>query len=127
MNERVSKNYLRSEMACGCGCGFDSVDSQTLVIMEECREFVGEEIIPSSVSRCVKHNKAEGGAEKSLHLLSRAADLPVRNPEKLYKWLCDKYPTKYGFILYNTFVHIDTRTGRPYRKDNRRKSPAPTR
>ena len=40
-------------------------------------------------------------------------DLPVKDPQALYDYLCKTYPNKYGFGLYihDGFVHIDTRSG----------------
>lgn len=98
-------------MACPCGCGFDTVDAETLKLADECRWYVGHPIKPSSVCRCESHNKTVGGSPQSQHLLGRAMDLPVNTPQALYGYLCEKYRGKYGFGLYSTFVHIDTKTG----------------
>lgn len=107
---KISKYFTRKEIECRCGCGFDSMDVITLQIADDAREFVGESITPSSGCRCVVHNANVGGADKSQHVQARAMDLPVKNPKALYDYLCDKYPGKYGFGLYSTFVHVDSRT-----------------
>ena len=116
---RISKWFTREEMACKCGCGFDSIDVETLQLADECRDFVGVPITPSSVSRCAEYNQEIGGAERSQHIFARAMDLPVPDPEALYEYLNENYPNKYGIGLYNTFVHIDTRTDGPARWDLR--------
>lgn len=108
---KISKHFTRSEVACKCGCGFDTFDAETAKIADEAREFVGKPITPSSVCRCESHNKNEGGARNSYHLKGRAIDLPCNNPKALYDYLCNKYPNNYGFGLYLSFVHIDTRDG----------------
>jgi len=105
----LSKHFSREEVECKCGCGFDSIDVETLKIMEEVREYVKHPITPSSGARCSEHNKKVGGLINSQHLKTRACDLPVDVPSKVYEWLNNKYPNKYGFGLYKAFVHIDTR------------------
>ena len=85
------------------------MSSETLALADECREFVGHSITPSSGCRCISHNASIKGKEGSFHVKSMAMDLPVDDPKKLYLYLCKKYPRKYGFGLYKTFVHIDTR------------------
>ena len=133
---RISKWFNRSEIECKCGCGMDSMDIETLWIADEIRDYVGKSIIPSSGCRCIQHNRAiaiksvlqdkrfvftekvkliigitNGSKDGSQHVKARAMDLPVNNPKDVYTWLCKKYPGKFGFGLYETFVHIDTATG----------------
>ncbi|MGW8177419.1 MAG: D-Ala-D-Ala carboxypeptidase family metallohydrolase [bacterium] len=113
----LSKHFSRHEMACKCGCGFDSIDVQTLLLAEEVREYVGMPIIPTSVCRCEQHNREVGGEEYSYHMQARAMDLPVPNPLGVFVWLSEKYGGRYGFGCYmrKGFVHIDTRTHGPAR------------
>ena len=113
-------NYFkRKEFACKCNCGFDTVDYELLVLCNEVREFEGQPVNISSGCRCEIHNLTIGGAPKSQHLFGRAADLMVDDPELTYKWLCRQYPDRYGFGIYDTFVHVDTRTNGPARWDRR--------
>ena len=108
---RISKWFVRSEVACKCGCGLDSMDIQTLWIADEVRDFVGKPVVVSSGHRCHVHNLNVGGRLDSQHLHARAMDLMVDDSEEVFKFLCAKYPDKYGFGLYKEFVHIDTKTG----------------
>ena len=114
---KISKYFNRSEIECKCNnnCGFDSMDTETLMIADLAREFVGEGITPSSGCRCPAHNASVGGAEKSQHVLARAMDLPCKDPQALFEYLDSKFPDKYGFGVYKTFVHVDSRTGGPAR------------
>lgn len=112
---KISKYFTRAEVSCKCGCGFDSMDIETLKVADEAREYVGAPISPSSACRCHKHNKRVGGSKSSLHKKARAMDLPVSDPKALYEYLDNKYPDRYGLGLYSTFVHIDTRTNGPAR------------
>ena len=113
----ISKYFNRSEIACKCECGFDTMDGETLKLADRCREFVGHSITPSSGARCLNYNRLSaskggpGSNDRSQHPRGRAMDLPVKDPKALYDYLCDKYPDKYGFGLYKTFVHIDTKSG----------------
>jgi len=110
----LSEHFSRDEMACHCGCGFNTIDAETLKLAEIAREFVGHPITPSSAARCVIHNHNAVGGVNSQHLFGRAMDLPTSDPEALYYFLCEKFPDKYGFGLYveKGFVHIDTRSGK---------------
>lgn len=114
----ISVHFNRREIACKCGCGLDSMDGETLDLADECRDFVAHSISPSSGARCYKHNREVGSNNLSQHPRCRAIDLPVKDPKALYDYLCAAYPTRYGFGLYETFVHIDTRSNGPARWGN---------
>lgn len=105
--------FKRSEFACKCGCGFDTVDAELLAILVNLRRHYGQPITIHSGCRCQKHNKAVGGVINSQHLIGRAADVTVKNVDlkTVYEYLCTTYKGKYGFKLYKTFVHLDSRSG----------------
>ena len=105
----MSKHFSRYEIACECGCGFESVHPETLRLADEVRDFVGAPIAPSSGARCCEYNRLIGSTDQSQHTRSRAMDLPVSYPRAVYDWLCESYPDAYGFGLYRSFVHIDSR------------------
>lgn len=108
-------DFSRKEFACKCGCGFDTVDFETLLVVQEVRHFLGRSVTVTSGCRCPEYNKAIGGAKTSQHTKGRAVDLLVENPVAVYNYLCARYPNRYGFGLYETFVHIDTRSDGPAR------------
>ena len=116
----MGSHFVREEFTCKCGCGFDTVDFETLRVCNEAREFEGLPVIVTSGCRCIRHNYLVGGVEDSQHIKARAADLLVQNPEKTYQYLHGKYPNKYGFGLYDGFIHVDTRTNGPARWDSRK-------
>lgn len=114
-------NLSRHEFACKCGCGLDTVDVETLqVVQDVCTHFRCKVVITSGC-RCAAHNKAVGGSENSKHIQCRAADCKFSKvePEAVNHYLVSRYPDRYGFGLYKTFNHIDTRTGAPARWDER--------
>ncbi|EAZ2866630.1 DUF882 domain-containing protein [Salmonella enterica] len=108
----ISKYFKRSEFACKCGCGQDTVDAELLAILEDVREHFGKPVIINSANRCPTHNKRVGGASKSVHLTGKAADIVVKGvaPDIVHAYLTAKYSGKYGIGKYNTFTHVDSRS-----------------
>lgn len=110
----LSKNFSRKEWECKCGCGFNTVDAELIkVLQEDVRDYYKKPvtITPNGGCRCHIHNIACGGSNKSQHIQGKAADIKVEgiSPEVIYFYLCKKFPGKYGFGLYKTFVHVDVR------------------
>lgn len=113
---QLSKHFQRREFACRCGCGFDTVDPQTLEILEQVRTHFGQPVIITSGCRCIAHNTRVGGAPNSQHTRGRAADIQVRNtsPTAVADWVIENAPHA-SVGRYASFTHIDTRTGGPKR------------
>ena len=113
----LSVHFSRHEFACNgmgkgiCQCGFDTVDAETLEVLEEVRTHFGEAVTVNSGCRCDKYNKHVGGSPNSKHKEGRACDIMVNNvqPVEVYHFLDTKYPNQYGIGSYDTFTHIDTR------------------
>jgi uncharacterized protein YcbK (DUF882 family) len=103
--------FKRSEFECQCGCGFDTVDAQLLVILTAVREHFDTSVIITSGCRCVKHNKKVGGAKNSFHIYAKAADFKVKgvSPSEVMDFLDKKFPKQFGFIEYTSWVHVDPR------------------
>lgn len=106
-----SPYFKREEFACKCGCGFDTVDTELLDILDDVREYFNAPVTINSACRCEKHNEEVGGSKGSQHKLGRAADIVVRGktPEEVHDYLDSKYPDSYGLGRYSTFTHIDSR------------------
>lgn len=120
MGDRT-KNISRHELACSCGCGFDSMDGETLDVWQDACDHFAKALgldrvvfIPHSGARCFRYNRTPevGSNDNSQHPLARALDGHIVGvtPLKLYTYLTGKYKGRYGFGLYTTFVHVDTRT-----------------
>ena len=103
--------FTRDECSCRCGCGFDTMDYETLEVFEDLSTWVGGDLRINSGCRCSSWNAYVGGSEKSWHMWGRACDVysPTKTPSEVYDYLNTKYPDKYGMKLYSTFVHFDTR------------------
>jgi len=107
----LSKHFNRSEFACSCGCGSDTVDAELISVLEEIRTHFERPVVINSGVRCEKHNAGIGGAPKSKHVVSKAADIDVVgiDPFDVYQYLNFKYPEKYGIGKYSNWTHIDVR------------------
>lgn len=103
--------FKRSDFACSCGCGFDTVDFELASLIDEARKHFNKPTTITSGSRCVKHNKDEGGAESSQHIFGKACDFRVKDihADIVADYLETKYPNKYGIGRYKNRTHIDVR------------------
>ena len=110
---KISENFHRSEFACQCGCGFDTVDVALVDVLQHIRTASSASLVILSGCRCHAHNEKVGGAAKnSQHKKGRAADvasaaLPVEELAQMAKDL------GVSVGIYPTWVHIDTRSGPP--------------
>ncbi len=111
MNNRLSPNFKRSEFACKCGCGFDTVDSELIEALEEIRTYFGSPITITSGCRCQEHNHKVGGNPNSQHKRGRAADFVVKgvSPSDVADYA--EIIGVSGVGRYEGWVHIDTKTG----------------
>lgn len=116
----LSKNISRYEVACKCGCGFDSIDSETVQVVQAvcdgfARQLGADRVVlhVGSGARCPLHNKNEGGRERSQHVKGRAIDFTISGvkPADVYAALAAAFPDRYGIGKYDGFTHIDTRGG----------------
>lgn len=115
--QQLSKHFKRSEFACHCGCGYDTVDAELLQVLQELREHFNQPINIVSGARCKIHNALVGGATNSQHLYAKAADIKVNSiePSAVADYLESKYPNCYGIGRYVSWTHIDVRSGPPAR------------
>lgn len=106
-----SKHFKRSEFRCKCGCGFDTVDAELLMVLDILRFQFDAPITIVSGCRCEDYNNKVGGSSFSMHMRSRAADVIVKgvSPSEVHAYLVKQYPDQYGIGKYDTFTHIDTR------------------
>ena len=105
-----SRYFTRGEFACQCGCGFDTVDAETLQVLEQVREEFGP-VRVTSACRCPEHNAAVGGSPTSQHVRGRACDIIVAgvNPDEVADFVEEILVFTGGIGRYATFTHIDTR------------------
>lgn len=112
----LSEFFSRSEFACNCGCGFDTVDTKLLDVLVKVRDHFGRKMEITSGCRCSTWNKKQGGAPGSWHLVGRAADVKV---EGVTPQLVAEAAAQYGATgikTYASWTHIDTRSGASWRE-----------
>lgn len=107
----ISKNFDRSEFECPCGCGFDTVDTELIEFCQSIRTQFGRVTITSGC-RCPEYNAEIGGSKNSQHLYGRAADIVVPNVDAwTVQQYCEDELIPSGLGSYDSFTHIDTRSG----------------
>ncbi len=118
---KLSKNFKSIELDCNgvnC-CSKTLIDSQLIIFLQKIRNHFKQPIIISSGYRCGTHNARVGGAKYSKHTLGKAADIVVKGvPTREVAKYCESIGIK-GIGLYETFVHIDTRTKKSFWYSNR--------
>lgn len=113
-NERLTKNFMRSEFACKCGCGKNNISLALVNRLQRVRNLLGEWILTTSGCRCLKWNKHEGGSPTSAHLDGLACDIALRNSQHRYLLVCALLNAGFQRIgLGEGFVHVDVDYNRP--------------
>lgn len=105
---KLSPNFDRNELACPC-CGVLVYDKALLAILEATRAHFKRTVRITSAYRCVKHNKAVGGAEMSMHRTGQAADIIVSGvaPAVVHAWLDATFGFLIGLGNSPKFTHVD--------------------
>jgi uncharacterized protein YcbK (DUF882 family) len=119
----LTTNISRHEVACNCSCGFDTIDYETLMVVQQACDYfsgiIGNKctLDVNSGCRCANWNKHVGGSKDSQHLYGRAIDHCIReiSISELADYYLKKYPGKYGIGIYKNFIHLDTKSGQPRR------------
>lgn len=117
-----SINFSRSEFACRCGCGMDTVDYALIESLEALREKLNEwagvlvRIKITSGNRCAEYNAKVGGEKNSWHMKSRAADIQAQQLHTDWQQIPPEVVADAaeavgfgGIGRYATFTHVDTR------------------
>lgn len=110
---KLSENFTSTEFECKCGkCQTVKISKQLVSYLQHIRSHFGKPITINSGFRCAAHNRAVGGASASKHTLGSAADIVVEGvePKEVAKF-AESIGIK-GIGLYDTFVHVDTRTAK---------------
>lgn len=112
----LSDHFSKAEFACGCGCGFDSVDLELVERLEELRAVVDRPITINSGCRCWQHNSAIGGSAQSQHKIGKGADIVIAGvPPETVAWIAHALGLFRGIKAYATWTHLDVRSGPRWR------------
>ena len=76
---KLSTNFKSTEFDChGSGCCSSTLIEEKLVdYLQTIRSHFNKPVKVSSAYRCIKHNKAVGGATSSRHMNGQAADIYI--------------------------------------------------
>jgi hypothetical protein len=116
----VTKSYFsNSELVCKC-CGQSRLAAGFLDHLNALREACGHALSPNSVCRCDKHNKAEGGADGSMHRTGHpwgtcAADIGTSgwSGAKKHAFVSTAMRLGWSVGVAKTFIHVDRRSDYP--------------
>lgn len=78
MNEKLSRNFTRSELQCPC-CSKCLMCPAFIDRLQVFRDIYGKPLIVVSGFRCEEHNAEVGGSLNSDHLYGKAVDLRVHD------------------------------------------------
>ena len=111
----ISTNFSYHEFRCRCGiCSLSNgsrINIDFVMRLQKLREIWDQPMIPSSGCRCVKHNRAVGGALNSYHLLAMgclAADFPITADERMM-FVKLALNMRFTVGISDNFVHLDIR------------------
>ncbi len=110
--KKLSSNFSVCEFSCRDGTDVIPVDMELVRVLQNVRDYFKAPVTINSAYRTPAYNKKVGGVNASQHIRGTAADISVKGvpPAKVYAYLTEKYPNKYGIGKYPTFTHIDTRS-----------------
>ena len=113
--KRLSPNFNESEFACPC-CGELGDKKQLRMLvnkLEILRAKFNKPIIVISGYRCPKYNEKVGGAKKSQHMNSMAADIKIKgiSTHRIAKAAGGLFK---AIGIYDTFVHVDIRSWKAF-------------
>lgn len=103
----MTDNFSRSEFACKCGCGFDSIDPDLVDMLQCSRTATGLTYEIVSGCRCEAHNKKVGGKPNSAHLRGNAVDVKCITSQMRYRMVCDFVRRFRRIEIRDSWIHID--------------------
>lgn len=118
-NKQLSPNFKVKEFRCKDGSDKILIDVDFVRDkLQKIRDHFGKPITINSAYRNAVYNKSVGGAKNSYHVKGQAFDIVVKGvtPSDV-----SKYAQQIGIpgiIQYNTFTHVDSRSGKYYARNN---------
>lgn len=107
----LSRNFSEAELRCKCGkCQF-AMPERSIMMLQTLRDMCGFPLTITSGQRCAPYNRKVGGAARSFHISGRAFDIALPDDHRRRARLLE-YAFKAGFtgfILYPSWLHVDTR------------------
>lgn len=117
---KLTKNFSTYEFRCGigspCSCPTTLIDEKLVEYLQKIRDHFGKPITITSGYRCPTYNARPdvGGSYGSRHTKGQACDFCIHGVEPLkIAQYAESIGIK-GIGLYDTFVHIDTRSAKSF-------------
>lgn len=116
-NEKIGQHFKVREFACKDGSQVVFIDDCLVSILDILRNQIEKPVYINSGYRTPEWNKKCNGAKYSYHMRGMAADIRVEGmtAKQIANRLNKIIPDECGIIVYDKWVHIDTRT-KKYRK-----------
>lgn len=116
-NMNVGKHFKVKEFACKDGSQVVFIDTYLVFILDILRNKIGKPVIINSGYRTPERNAKVGGAKYSYHMRGMAADIRIEGmtAKEIAKKIDGIIPNECGIIVYENWVHLDTRSNK-YRK-----------
>jgi hypothetical protein len=118
----LSEHFSRSEFACQCGCGADSVSLALVARLEKTRVLAGIPFSIRSGCRCPAHNAAVKGRPDSAHLTIPVSEVceavDIATPDSRTRFLIMWAAMQAGFERIEdapTWIHLDVDKGKDQR------------
>jgi len=84
------------------------MSEDTLTLIDACRALAGVPFVITSSIRCVAHNNAVGGADRSAHVTGHAVDIKAIDSHTRHLILNAAFRLKVPRIgIAKTFIHLD--------------------
>lgn len=114
---QLGQHFKVKEFACKDGSPVVFIDDYLYTILNILRNKIRKPVIITSGYRTPTRNKEANGAKYSYHMRGQAADIQVNGmkPKEVANELNKIVPDECGIIVYDRWVHIDTRN-KKYRK-----------
>lgn len=118
-SKKISANFTVKEFACKDGSDKILIDTEFVADkLQKIRSHFKTSVTINSGYRTASYNKKIDGAANSYHVKGQAFDIVVKGktPAEVAAYAYSiGIP---GIIQYNTFVHVDSRAGKYYAKNN---------
>ena len=113
-NKKLSQNFKVLEFSCHDGSDEIYIDSLLVDVLQKIREHFRQPVNINSAYRTPSYNLKVGGVSNSQHTKGTAADIVVKgiSPKEVAQYAEFVLDEKGGIGLYDSFVHIDTRSAR---------------
>ena len=102
------KHFKQEEFTCKCGCGFNNINDELVLLLDIARGLAKVPFSINSACRCEKHNKKVGGVKDSSHCKGLAVDIACNDDKR--RFIIVSALISVGFnriIIYDTFIHVD--------------------